>query len=184
RGPHWPPQPRSPNSCSVFSHTPIGRAAPSVKFTLTRSPAPAPLLARSIGYCTRSCPAIGRPGWFCSAAGEKHERPLKPAAAAEEPATAALLHSGGLSTATTPGRGERQRGGTATIYQLWPCVIVSWNKVGKCRSRAKTKTKTRQDERDGEIERKEKGGERREEEEEEKKRRQSKERNAKGESLG
>ncbi|GLD75409.1 protein capicua homolog isoform X1 [Lates japonicus] len=50
--PHWPPQPRSPNSCSVFSHTVIGRVAPSVKFTLTRGSAPAPLPGDPIGYCT------------------------------------------------------------------------------------------------------------------------------------
>ncbi|TDH03797.1 hypothetical protein EPR50_G00145720 [Perca flavescens] len=59
--PHWPPQTRSSNSCSVFSHTVIGHDAPSIKFTLTRGSAPAPIPRNPIGYF---------------ALPEKHERTL------------------------------------------------------------------------------------------------------------
>ncbi|CAB1444536.1 unnamed protein product [Pleuronectes platessa] len=66
--PHWPPHLRSPNSCSVFSHTAIGRRGASITLTLTPGPAPAALPRNPIGYCTRSCALIGRAG-CCFAGG-------------------------------------------------------------------------------------------------------------------
>ncbi|KAF7657574.1 hypothetical protein LDENG_00025170 [Lucifuga dentata] len=52
---YWPPQPRSPNSCSVFSHTAIGPGALSIKFTLTCGSASTASSRNFIGYCTLSC---------------------------------------------------------------------------------------------------------------------------------
>lgn len=70
--PHWPPQPRSPNSCSVFSHTAIGRGGLSIQSALTRGPAPAAVARRPIGYCTSWCSAIGRSGWLSRLRGFIH----------------------------------------------------------------------------------------------------------------
>ncbi|KAI9540600.1 hypothetical protein NQZ68_039237 [Dissostichus eleginoides] len=75
----------SPNSCSVFSHTVIGFFVPSVKFTLTRGPAPDPLPRNPVGYF---------------ALPEKHERPL--IGSCGRPATLPYL-TGRTQQRTTPG---------------------------------------------------------------------------------
>lgn len=56
----------------LFSHTVIGRGAPSIAFTLTRGPAPCPSPRNPIGYCMRSCAAIGCTAWLSRLRGFIH----------------------------------------------------------------------------------------------------------------